>query len=162
MYERSAIVLERYFENFFGFDKNPNLKDCYTNYTEIIEEIEKYQIIITEEEGAIQEFDKIANEIQNIQKTQEKLYKSNQKFEEERYKLFNILDENPENLKNKLDKIEGNLDKNNENLKELKENYIEILGRFLEQQKERNKYAKSRRSIEGNHYANIEIKMILW
>ena len=33
MYERSAIVLERYFEKVFGFNKENNLKTNYENVT---------------------------------------------------------------------------------------------------------------------------------
>lgn len=40
MYERSAIVLERYFENLFGFNKQYNLKENYKNYAEFLEEFE--------------------------------------------------------------------------------------------------------------------------
>ena len=43
MYERSAIILERYYNNIFGFDKKTNLKTIYKDYKEIIEEIHSYQ-----------------------------------------------------------------------------------------------------------------------
>ena len=36
MYERSAIVLEKYFNGIFGFDKKINLKTIYKDYKEII------------------------------------------------------------------------------------------------------------------------------
>ena len=35
MYERSAIVLERYFDKIFGENKENNLKTNYGNYTRI-------------------------------------------------------------------------------------------------------------------------------
>ena len=41
MYERSAIVLERYMEKVFGFDKDNNLKTNYKNFEELLEEVEK-------------------------------------------------------------------------------------------------------------------------
>ena len=46
MYERSAIVLENYFNTICGFDKKVNLKTIYKNYKEIIEEVQNYQTII--------------------------------------------------------------------------------------------------------------------
>ena len=63
MYERSAIVLERYFEKLFGFHKENNLKTNYENYSKIIEELKEYQKTIEEEEKVIQKFDEVALEI---------------------------------------------------------------------------------------------------
>ena len=64
MYERNAIVLERYFEKKFGFDKSNNIKLNYTNFSDLLEELEKYQIAVLEEEKIIQTFDEIAQKIQ--------------------------------------------------------------------------------------------------
>ena len=50
MYERSAIVLERYFEKLFGFEKENNLKLNFNNYKDLIGEIKKYQEVLSEEE----------------------------------------------------------------------------------------------------------------
>ena len=36
MYERSAIVLEKYFNNICGLDKKINLKTIYKDYREIV------------------------------------------------------------------------------------------------------------------------------
>jgi len=38
MYERSAIVLEKYFNKIFGFNEKNNLKNLYNSYKNIIEE----------------------------------------------------------------------------------------------------------------------------
>ena len=156
MYERSAIVLERYFHTLFGFNEKNNLKTTYSNYKEIIEEVQKYQQIIQEEEAVIDEFDKVANEIRGIQQEQKKLYQSNIKVEEERNKLFEDLDETPELLESKLEKIEQTVDKNNKRLEELKENFIEFLSEFNVKQKERNKCSKARRLEEKNHIQLVE------
>ena len=43
MYERSAIVLERYFDKLFGFNKENNLKDSFLNFKDLIEEIKEYK-----------------------------------------------------------------------------------------------------------------------
>ena len=91
MYERSAIVLERYLDNYFGFTKEANLKANYQNYKDIVEEMKQYRDILMEEDGLINKFDETAKNIQEIQSKQSKLYESNIKMEEERNKLFNDL-----------------------------------------------------------------------
>ena len=156
MYERNAIVLERYFEKKFGFDKPNNLKINYTNFGDLVEELEKYQITVVEEEKVIQEFEEIAKKIQIIQKAQEKLCATNEKLEEERNRLFNVLDENPSNLENKLEKIENTLERNNQELKELRIEFIEALSTFREQQVQRNRCAKERRIAETNHVTFLQ------
>lgn len=156
MYERSAIVLERYFDNIFKFNKENNLKVNYKNYTNIVEEAEKYQKTIVEEDEIIQKFDEIAKEIQTIQSSQEKLYKSNEKLGNKRNQLFNELGDKPENIESKLKKIEDTIDENNEQLKELREEYIKALKIFIERQKERNKCEKLRRVAESNYLLYIE------
>ena len=37
MYERSAIVLERFFDNLLGFNQVNNLKKNFNNYCELFE-----------------------------------------------------------------------------------------------------------------------------
>lgn len=156
MYERSAIVLEKYFNKIFGFNEKNNLKNLYNSYKNIIEEICKYQEIIEEEEKQIEQFDQIANEIRNIQQEQKKLYKSNIKLEEDRNKLFDDLDEDPALLEKKLEKIGQTILSNNERLEELKNGFTENLNEFNERQKERNKCSKARRIEEGTHIQLIE------
>lgn len=156
MYERSAIVLERYFNGIFGFDKKISLKTIYKDYKEIIEEIQNYQTILEEEEKVINEFDEVANEIRKIQKEQKRIYKSNVDFEEERNQLFDSLDEEPEIIEKKLKNIEENIDKNNKRSEELREDFIKALTEFSDKQKQRNKYSRNRRAEEKNHIQVIE------
>ena len=156
MYERSAIVLEKYFNKIFGFNEKNNLKNLYNSYKNIIEETCKYQEIIEEEEKQIEQFDQIANEIRNIQQEQKKLYKSNIKLEEDRNKLFDDLDEDPALLEKKLEKIGQTILSNNERLEELKNGFTENLNEFNERQKKRNKCSKARRIEEGTHIQLIE------
>lgn len=156
MYERSAIVLERYFNKIFGFDNRLNLKTIYKNYKEMIEEIQKYQSILEEEDTIINEFDATANEIRKIQLEQKKIYKSNLKFEEERNKAFDSLDEDPSTVEKKLIKIEDNINANNKRLEELRKNFISALTKFIEKQMQRSKCSRNRRSEEKNHIEVIE------
>jgi len=156
MYERSAIVLERYFEKIFGFNKENNLRTNFETYQRIIEEVKEYQRIAAEEENIIEKFDEAATEIEEIQNEQAKLHESNLELENERNKLFNDLSENPNTLDTKLQKIEKKIEENNEKLKELREKYVKALVIFTERQKERNKYARIRRTAESNYITNIE------
>lgn len=156
MYERSAIVLERYFEKIFGFTKENNLKTNYENYGTIIQEIKEYQKTTDEEEKIILKFDEIANEIETMQAKQAKLHESNIELENERNKIFSDLGENPNTLDIKLQKIENVLEKNNEKMKELREGYVKSLVIFTQRQKERNKYARNRRTSETEHMKSVE------
>ena len=155
MYERNAIVLERYFEKIFGFAKDNNLKTNFENYKKIIETINEYKKTADEEESAIVKFDEIAEEIESIQKRQTKLHDLNIELENQRNKYFNDLSENPSTLDNKLKKIEDKLNNNNEELKELRSDYVEAIVFFTERQKERNKYARTRRTAETNYRNQI-------
>ena len=156
MYERSASVLERYFEKYFELNKDINIKKMYEDYKILIEEINKYQIVIEEEEELIKGFDDIAKKIETIQKTQEKLYLSNQKLEDERTSIFGELDGNPEKIKDELKKIENKIDENNEEIKKIDSDFVEGLETFIEKQKERNKSAKERRITENSYVEKVE------
>ena len=156
MYERSAIVLERYLDKLFGLNKENNLRQNFLDFNNLVKELKEYQTMVTEEEKVINKFDGIAHEIQSIQKSQEKLCLSNQKLEDERNKLFNALDENPNVVQSRLEKIEKIVEENNEELKKLREEYIKALVIFIERQKERNKFARGKRVTEANHIASMK------
>ena len=155
MYERNAIVLERYFEKIFSFTKEDNLKTNFENYKKIIETINEYKKTADEEETAILKFDEIAEEIETIQKRQTKLHEIIIELEDQRNKYFNDLGENPSALDNKLKKIEDKLDNNNEELKDLRSKYVKAIVFFTERQKERNKFARTRRTAEVNYRNQI-------
>lgn len=156
MYERSAIVLEKYMEKVLKLNKQYNLKKNNENYSELINEIENYQNVTEKELEVIQEFDDTAKEIENLQQEQEKLYKSNKELEDERAQLFTELGEEAEVLDIKLKKIENLLEKNNEKLKEIRSEFIKNLTDFSKKQKNRNKCEKARRIGEANHISYIE------
>ena len=156
MYERSAIVLERYFNYLFGLQKEINLKTNYQNYISLVEEVEKYQTTLEEEEQIIKSFDEVATKIQEIQKKQEKLSGMNIKLEEERNRLFSSLDESPSLIEKKLEKIENTIESNTNNLATLKDNFIEAMKEFSEKQIERNKCSRTKRLVETNHMAFVK------
>lgn len=156
MYERSAIVLERYMEKILKLNKDNNLKKNNENYNELINEIENYQNVTEKELEVIQEFDDIAKEIENLQDEQAKLYKVNKRLEEERAQLFTELGEEAEVLEIKLKRIEQNLEKNNEKLRDIRIEFIKFLTDFSQKQINRNKCEKARRIGEANHISYIE------
>ena len=156
MYERSAIVLERYFNNLFGFYQKINLRTIYKDYKELVEQMQRYSEALAKEDKVIKEFDEIANGIRKIQEEQKKAYKVNIKSEEERTTLFDDLYDNTALLEKKLDRIEKIIAKNNERSVELKESFIDSLEQFKDKQKERNRRAKERRIEEGNYLQIIE------
>ena len=53
MYERNAIVLERYLSIIFGKNDETNVKSSFEIYKDILEEMEKYQVVTKEEEKVI-------------------------------------------------------------------------------------------------------------
>ena len=157
MYERSAIVLERYFEKIFGLNKENNLKTNYKNYEQIVKVVKEYKKTSHEEEEVMEKFDEIASEIEEIQKKQTKIHEQNLEIENQRDKLFNDLGENPSILDTKLQKIEINTEKNIEELKDLRIRYVKAMVLFTERQKERNKYARIRRTAEAEFRNQVMI-----
>lgn len=151
MYERSAIVLEKYLNKIFGPDKESDIRISYETFKNVLEEMEKYQVITEEEEKIIDEFDDIVNKMQKIQKEQEGLSKEITKHEDIRTKLFNDFDQEPAIIEKKLIKIENIIDERTQKEQELRESYIELLNEFTEKQTERNKCNKMKRTSETNH-----------
>ena len=127
MYERSAIVLEKYLNKVFGPDKESDIRVSYETFKNVLEEMEKYQVITEEEEKIIDEFDDIVNKMQKIQKEQEGLSKEVTKHEDIRTKLFNDFDQEPATIEKKLVKIENIIEERTQKQKELRQNYLEAL-----------------------------------
>ena len=73
MYERNAIVLDRYFNKIFEFNENDNLKSNYSNYCELLEKLKIYNDATLAENEATEEFEKVSNEIKQIQKSRWKI-----------------------------------------------------------------------------------------
>jgi len=81
MYERSAIVLERYFENLLDYRREFNLRDNFNNYCELIEKLDKFQLNYQKEVAATESYNESLRKIKSIQLAQEKLYKKSAKME---------------------------------------------------------------------------------
>ena len=108
MYERNAIVLERYFEKIFSFTKEDNLKTNFENYIKIIETINEYKKIVDEEESAIVKYINESDENEKNRIFNTILYPALTKMIESiirRYKLYVPEEEFDEKLKNAIDTI---------------------------------------------------------
>ena len=130
MYERSAIVLEKYIDKAFGYREINNIRNNYDNYCELVKCLDKYQNAYSKEQSAIQEFEDISNEIKNIQTTAEKLYKKGAKLEYNRNMLFGNIAQNIQETEKCIVNVEEDIDKNSENLKKLREKFISAIKEY--------------------------------
>lgn len=151
MYERSAIVLERYFENLLEYRREGNLRDNFYFYCELVEKLEKYQVNYQKEFIAIQDYNETLKKIKTIQATQEKLYKRSAKLEYNRNLLFNNLDSKVEEIEKCIEKIETEVDKNNEDMKNVREALIATLGEFNEKKFELSKCKRYKKMAENDY-----------
>lgn len=167
MYERNAIILERYFDKMFGYDMKYNIKTNFVEYSELVKCLEEYKNISEEEESMAGEYDAIANKIREIQKKQENLNKRNTRLQEERNAIFQNIDENSTTIQKKLENLNNNIYNINEEIKENASSFIDIAQEFNEKTKNRTECERARRTIEGqynkklneilDHYKEINI-----
>lgn len=155
MYERNAIVIDRYFAGIFGYDNKNNLKNNSNNYFELVSNLEKYQLASETENNIMDEFEKVANQIKETQKLQEVLNKRNLKYCENRRNLFESLDENPESLRKKFDKIEEEINKNNDEIKNNSEKFIDEIRDFNEKSETRSICGRERRNVENDYQKTL-------
>ena len=132
MYERNAIVLERYFNRIFNFNDESNLKQNYFNYCRLFECYGNLCDAKEKEEFSKNEFDIASKEIAKLQKNQEKLYNKGAKFEYSRYVIFNNISESPEGIEKHLNKVVEDVQKNSDELKELGQKFVEAVINYNE------------------------------
>ena len=134
MYERNAIVLERYFYDLFGFKNNCNLKENYQNYRDLFE---CYGTLCSAKEKEIfcqNEFENASKEITKLQTAHEKLYKKSTKFEYSRYVIFSNITEASDDIEKHLNKVGEDAQKNVEELKELGEKFVQAVQDYNEKE----------------------------
>lgn len=156
MYERNAIVLERYFDKLFGFSSKNNLKENYFNYRKLLEDYKKYTLATEAENKATEEFNQVSNEIAKIQKTQEKLYNKGVKFEYSRYVIFNNIEEKPKEIEKYLSKVEKDITQNTETLKELDEDFVAKVIEYNEKKETLEKCQKENREAKEDFETILE------
>lgn len=151
MYERSAIVLERYFNSVFGYSSEYNLKNNFDNYCELVTKLEEFQLAYTKEQIAIQEFNDVTEGIRNLQKKQEKLYQKNANLEYSRNMLFSNVEESPEEIEKCILKIEDDIDKNNKLQIEIREKFVENIRNFNEKRNQLDTSKQNRNDAEEEY-----------
>ena len=151
MYERNAIVLERYFNQMFGYNMKNNIKTNFKDYCELVEYFEKYRDITDEEDNIMQEYDLTANKIREVQKRQEILSKKMAKYQTEREDLFQNIDENSETIQKKFEAINNNIEVINEQIKENANNFVDVIAEFSEKSLVRTNCGRTRRNIESEY-----------
>ena len=154
MYERSAIVLERYLSNLLGYFSENNLKVNFQNYCNLIEKLDIYQDCFEKQEEAILQFQDVTDRLKAIQKNQERLYKKSAKLEYNRNILFNNIEDKTENLEKCLQKIENDSERTGEHLKELRIDFIDTLNKY---NKNSNILAKSKKARKVSEQEFLEI-----
>lgn len=151
MYERSAIVLERYFANLLEYVNECNVKENYSNYIQLVEKLEKFQSNYRKEYAANQDFGVSLKEIKDIQSNQEKLYKRSAKLEYNRNLLFNNLDTKVEDIARVMEKIEADVDKNAQDMKQVRENFIKALDGYNAKRAELAKCRRLKKMAENEY-----------
>ena len=157
MYERSAIVLERYFENLLQYKKDCNIRKNFKNYCDLVDKLEKYQINYKKELNATKEYNESLKKIKVIQASQDKLYKKSAKLEYNRNLLFNNIDAKVDETRKCIEKIENEVEKNNEAMKETKESLIEALKEYNERKFELSKSKRCRKISENAYEETLEV-----
>ena len=156
MYERSAIVLERYFENLLNYRDDCNIRENFQNYCKLVEKLEKYQINYQKEVEATQEFRESVNKVKAVQAAQDKLYKKSAKLEYNRNLLFGNVEGKVEETRKCIEKIEVDVEKNNEAMKENKENLILALNEYNEKRFELSKCKRYKKMAENDYNEILE------
>ena len=157
MYERSAIVLERYFENLLGYRRECNLRDNFNYYCELVEKLEKYQTNYQKELIASQEYNVSLKKIKAIQLTQEKLYKNSANLEYNRYLLFSNVEAKIDDTRKCIEKIEQDVEKNNAAMVEQKEELLAALDVFNHKKFELSKCKRYKKMAENDYNEILEV-----
>lgn len=156
MYERNAIVLERYFDKLFGYDDENNLKTNYKNYIDLVNSLEKYLEASEAEDKIMREYEETANSIKNIQKEQSILYEKNIKLQNERNELFYEIGENSDEIYKRLEKTEKEIEETETKIREYAIKFIEQLREFNEKIEIRTNSEKDNRIIETTYKKNLD------
>lgn len=151
MYQRSAIVLEKYFNKLFGHDQKYNLKDNFLKYSRLVECSANYKVATDSEDKIMQEYDEIANRIKNIQKKQEILSEKNEKFQDERNTIFQSIAEEPEIIKKNIENVDKNIEEINSEIKQNEQDFINVISNFSEKSEIRNNLGKERKNVESDY-----------
>lgn len=157
MYERNINVLEMFVEKKLGYVETNNIKNNYYDYKEFVKILDDYINVCNEENQAKQEYDSAVTNIQNIQKTKEKLYNQNVKFEYSRNMLFADVNRKIEDIEKCLVKIENALDKNKDAFKVLRKNFIQGIIVLNEKHRALKKISRPKNKIETEYHDALSL-----
>ena len=160
MYERSAIVLERFFDNLLGFNQVNNLKKNFENYCELFEKFKVLQTANAEEIVALKEFQDAESRIEEIQTQEEKLYNKNAKMQYNRDLVFQDISQKPEEIEKCSLKIESDIQKNNDKLIALREDFVTAVSNYNEKKSILAKCKKTRKKAEADYNAIFDATQI--
>lgn len=159
MYERNAIILDRYFNEMFGYNMKNNIKTNFYEYCDFVECLERYKDISDDEDNIMQEYDLTANKIREIQKKQDTLNKKMEKYLKEREEIFQNIDENIDTITKKIASINNNIQELEERIRENANEFVDIVVEFNDKSAVRTSCGKSRRNIESDY--NNKLNSIL-
>lgn len=157
MYERNINVLEMFVEKKLGYVETNNIKNNYYDYKEFVKILDDYINVCNEENKAKLEYDSAVTNIQNIQKTKEKLYNQNVKFEYSRNMLFADVNRKVEDIEKCLVKIENALDKNKDAFKVLRKNFIQGIIVLNEKHRALKKISRPKNKIETEYHDALSL-----
>ncbi len=157
MYERNAIVLERYFENLLQYRNSCNIRDNFHNYCDLVEKLDKYQAAYQKELTATKEYNEVLEKIKAIQASQEKLYKKSASLEYDRSLIFNNIDVKVEDTRKCIEKVEAEVEKNNEAMKKTKEKLLVALEEYNKKKFELSKSKRAKKISENAYEETLEI-----
>ena len=157
MYERNAIVIDRYFESLFGYNLNNNLKNNANNYFELVKKLEQYQIAYENENNIMLEFEKVANNIKETQKLQETFNKRHLRYVENTRQLFENLEEESSVLQKKFENISEENKKNEEEIQTNIKKFVTEIKQFHEKSEIRSECGRQRKEIESEYQKQLKI-----
>lgn len=157
MYERSAIVLERYLQTTLGYRKRSNIKSNYKNYCKLIEDVEKYQEACIREKEAVKDFNSTTEELSEIQKKQEKLYKRDAKLEYSRNIIFNNIETDPEETENCIIKIESSIEKIKTEMVELRKSFIDKICDYAIRKQHMQECKQEKKEAEAEYKETLRV-----
>jgi hypothetical protein len=156
MYERSAIVLDRYFDNILGYSSEYNLRVNFDYFKTLVTRIDEFKDAYTTEQRVIEEFNQLAEEIRNVQKIHDKTYNKAIKLEYSRNLLFNNVEEKPDEILKCIERIENDLDQSSELQKELREQFVDLVIEYNEKKDYLNECIDNREQAEENYNDALE------
>lgn len=156
MYERNAIVLERYFCKKLGYQKTNNLRENFENYCDLLDKIEQYQEKNKAENKALTEFNDVSTKLASIQQNQEKLYKRNAKLEYSRNLIFGNIEEDVNELSKCLNKIESDISKTQTAFIETREKFISTVELYQTKKKELDVAIQNKDEAEEEYNVSLE------